>query len=121
MTAPTVTPTLRRRPIRGALYGLVAGLGVALILIDRAIIALGTLTPIVCILVGGVLGLAWAWFGPARDAGPPPSPREPEAEEPTTEAPATEAPTAEAPTAEASEADDHGVFDLDDATGDDGT
>jgi hypothetical protein len=72
MTATTATPTLRRRPIRGAIYGLIAGLGVALMLIDRAVIALGTLPPIVCILVGGVLGLAWAWFGPARDAGPPP-------------------------------------------------
>ncbi len=110
MTATTVTPTLRRRPLRGALYGLVAGLGVALILIDRAIIALGTWTPIVCILVGGVLGLAWAWFGPARDAAPPPAAPEPEPEAPTTQA------------AEADDADDgHDVFDLDDSTGDDGT
>ncbi|MEO1065451.1 MAG: hypothetical protein AAFZ07_28885 [Actinomycetota bacterium] len=72
MTATSATPTLRRRPIRGVIYGLLVGLGVALILIDRAVIALGTLTPIVCVLVGGVLGFAWAWFGPARDPGPPP-------------------------------------------------
>ncbi len=85
MTATTTAPALRRHPIRGTLYGLVAGLGVALILIDRAVIALGTLTPIVIVLIGGVLGLVWAWFGPARDAGPPPEVAEEAAEEDTAE------------------------------------
>ncbi len=90
MTATTTAPTLRRHPIRGTLYGLVAGLGVALILIDRAVIALGTLTPIVIVVIGGVLGLVWAWFGPARDAGPPPEVAEEAAEAEAVEAEAAE-------------------------------
>lgn len=73
MTATAPAATIRRRPIRGAIFGLIAGLGLALVLIDRAVIALGTLAPIVCILIGAVLGLAWAWFGPAREVGRPPA------------------------------------------------
>jgi hypothetical protein len=62
-------PTVKRRPIRGFLWGLVAGLGLAFILINFAVIALGTLTPWVVTLAVGILGVLWGLFGPARTIG----------------------------------------------------
>lgn len=70
--APTPAPTLKRHPIRGLLWGLVAGFGLALILVNVAVIALGTLTPWVVTLAVGVLGVLWGLFGPARTKGTPP-------------------------------------------------
>lgn len=63
----------RRHPVRGALWGAVAGIGAALFLIGRAVIAFGTLAPIVVIVVFAVLGVLWGSFGPARSPkGEPP-------------------------------------------------
>ena len=68
-------PTATRHPIRGGLYGLVMGLGLALILIGRSVIALGTLTPIIVVLLGVVAGVVWGSFGPAKGpTGPVPAP-----------------------------------------------
>lgn len=64
----------QRHPIRGAIWGAVAGLGAALFLIGRAVIAFGTLAPIVVIVVFAVLGVLWGSFGPARSPkGEPPA------------------------------------------------
>ena len=60
-----------RHPIRGALYGFLIGLGAALFLIGRAVIALGTITPIVVIVIGVVLGILWGSFAPAKGAKEP--------------------------------------------------
>lgn len=73
MTTSTPTPTVKRAPIRGLLWGLIGGLGVALILVELAVIALGTLTPIVVIVVVGILGALWGSFGPARGPEAPPA------------------------------------------------
>ena len=83
------------RPIRGLLAGLSLGIGVALLLIVFAVIALGTLTPYIIIVVGVVIGLLLGMYneqlpwrggprtrtssgvapgsGPAPGAGPPPA------------------------------------------------
>jgi uncharacterized membrane protein SpoIIM required for sporulation len=80
------------RPIRGFFAGLFIGIGVALLLIIFAVIALGTLTPYVIIVVGAVIGVLLGMFadrlpgrgggsrstvasgaGPAPGAGAPPA------------------------------------------------
>jgi hypothetical protein len=76
--SPMPEATVKRHPIRGFLWGLIAGLGLAFILINFAVIALGTLTPWAITLGVGLLGLLWGLFGPARSIGiapvtPPPS------------------------------------------------
>lgn len=65
------TPTISRHPIRGALFGLLIGLGAALILIGEQVIALGTVTSIFVVVAGIALGLLWSVFGPAK--GPKPT------------------------------------------------
>jgi hypothetical protein len=72
-TSPTAPTTLKRHPIRGALWGLALGLGAALLLIGRKVIAFGTLPPLIVIVLGIAAGVLWAMFGPARPPqGPPP-------------------------------------------------
>jgi uncharacterized membrane protein SpoIIM required for sporulation len=80
------------RPIRGFFAGLMLGLGVAILLIVFAVIALGTLTPYIIVVVGVVLGTLLGMFnerlpwrggssssgissgsGPAPGAGAPPA------------------------------------------------
>jgi hypothetical protein len=78
MTTTTAGPIVKRRPIRGFVWGLIAGLGLALILINFAVIALGTMAPWAVTLAVAVLGVLWGLFGPARTIGvapvtPPPS------------------------------------------------
>jgi hypothetical protein len=68
----TMEPSLKRHPIRGFVWGLVLGLGVALILVNFAVIALGTLTPWVITLAFAVLGVLWGLFAPAKTKGTPP-------------------------------------------------
>lgn len=57
---------VKRYPIRGFFAGLCAGLGAAFALIVTSTIALGTLTPLICIVLGIVAGVLWAMFGPVR-------------------------------------------------------
>ena len=66
---------LKRHPIRGALFGLLLGIGTAALLIMYAVIALGTLTPIVVIVLGVVVGVLWGMFGPAKGSREPPPSR----------------------------------------------
>lgn len=49
-------------PIRGLFGGLFLGIGVALLLVVFAVIALGTLTPYIIIVVGVVLGIVAGMF-----------------------------------------------------------
>lgn len=60
----TATQELKRHPIRGVLWGLLFGLGIAMVLIDRAVIAFGTLPPILIVLLFGVLGGVFGAFAP---------------------------------------------------------
>lgn len=73
MTAPS---TIERKPISGALAGLALGLGLALLLVGRKVIAFGTLPVIILPVAFLVLGVAWGLFGPPRGrraAAPPPA------------------------------------------------
>ena len=72
MTASTV-PTVERHPIRGALYGLLLGLGIAIYLVIFSVIAFQWTIPIVVAVLGLVAGVAWAMFAPAKGAPPPPA------------------------------------------------
>jgi len=60
------TGGLRRHPVRGLLWGALAGLGLALMLIDRSVIALGRIAPFLLIAGGAVVGLIWAYLAPPR-------------------------------------------------------
>lgn len=64
-------PSVRRHPVRGALWGLVGGLGAVMLLTSRAVIALGTLSPLVVIAVFIVLGAVWGSLAPPRRRGAP--------------------------------------------------
>lgn len=69
--------TTKRRPIRGFIYGIFFGLGLALIAIGQGLAALGTWPPFIILVLGTAAGTLWSIFGPAkgakpvRDAGPP--------------------------------------------------
>lgn len=62
----TAEPKIKRHPIRGAIFGLLLGIGSAALLIMYAVIALGTLTPFVVIGLGVVVGVLWGLYGPAK-------------------------------------------------------
>ena len=80
-------------PIRGLFGGLFLGIGVAMLLVVFAVIALGTLTPYIIIVIGVVIGLLIGsfvdrapWRGgspatasatPASGSGPAPGAGEP--------------------------------------------
>lgn len=76
------TTTIERKPIAGALSGFALGLGLALLLVGRKVIAFGTLPVVVLPIAFLVLGIAWGLFGPPKrakqvSAAPSPSPTEP--------------------------------------------
>ena len=56
----------KRHPVRGVLAGLLTGIGAALLLVVFSVIALGTLTPYLCIVAGALAGVVWSVFGPTR-------------------------------------------------------
>ena len=58
----------RRHPIRGAVSGLLLGLGAALLSIIYGINVLGGLTPWAAVVAGVVVGLLVALFVPSRRA-----------------------------------------------------
>jgi hypothetical protein len=62
----TASTTTKRHPIRGLLYGIVFGLGLALIAIGQKWAALGTWPPFLLLLVGIVVGTLWSTLGPAK-------------------------------------------------------
>lgn len=71
MTADTVKKT---HPIRGFFWGLVFGIGLALVLVITTVISLSLVNLIIVVVAGLVLGVAWGLFGPAKaPKGEPPS------------------------------------------------
>lgn len=87
MTTQT-EPSVKRHPIRGALWGLLMGIGIALILFNFSIIALGQIVPwLIVIGVFIVLGILWGMFAPAKKPkGEPSAAEAPEPERPAEEA-----------------------------------
>ena len=54
------------RPVRGALWGFLLGLGLALLAINSKIISLAIVPMLLVVIVGIGLGVAWSMFGPAK-------------------------------------------------------
>ena len=61
-------PTVRYHPIRGAVYGLLFGLGLSLVLMVFKVLALSLPLMIVLGVVFAVLGGVWGRFAPPRGA-----------------------------------------------------
>lgn len=74
----TAQPTLHRHPIRGFIWGIVAGAGVGLLLMVLSIVPLSIPMLAVYTASVAVLGAAWGTFGPPRKAKDP-APTEPPA------------------------------------------
>lgn len=63
----TSNRAVRRRPVLMAVAGALGGLGLAMLLIHYARIALGTNAPLVVIACGAVFGIALAYTLPPRE------------------------------------------------------
>jgi|GEM_PF-1245101 len=72
--AATSTSTVRsRRPIRGAIWGILLGLGLAAIFVGQKIVSLDSAMPWILLVIGIVAGILWGMVGPAKKpAGRPP-------------------------------------------------
>ena len=67
MTTTTTAPTTtKKHPIRGFLYGIPFGLGLAMIAIGQKWAALGTWPPFIIFVIGVLASMAWGMFGPAK-------------------------------------------------------
>ncbi|OFW67641.1 MAG: hypothetical protein A2Z12_01405 [Actinobacteria bacterium RBG_16_68_21] len=73
--------TLKRHPVRGAIWGLLFGTGLGLLLMVMAIVPLSITTLIIYAVVNTSLGAAWGMFAPAKKPKgapvalePPPAP-----------------------------------------------
>ncbi len=58
--------TKQTRPVRGALWGLLLGLGLALLSINSKIISLAIVPIVIVVIIGIALGVLWSMFGPAK-------------------------------------------------------
>jgi hypothetical protein len=74
-TIAATKPTVRYHPIRGAVYGLFFGLGLALLLMVFKVLALSVPLIIVLGLVFLILGGVWGRFAPPRPTKEPPPAR----------------------------------------------
>ena len=74
-TIAATKPTVRYHPIRGAIYGLFFGLGLALLLMVFKVLALSVPLIIVLGLLFLVLGGVWGRFAPPRATKDPPPAR----------------------------------------------
>jgi len=64
-----------RHPIRGLLWGLVFGIGLAFVLVFSTIIVFARVPVTTTIAIGTVAGLMWSVVGPPRTTkSPPPEP-----------------------------------------------
>lgn len=70
-TAAHAQMRIRRRPIRGAFYGLLAGAGIAVELVLFAVLRFSWASIIVVTAVGVVVGILWSLVAPAKKADPP--------------------------------------------------
>ena len=69
LTVQSPSGQLQRHPIRGAMFGLLLGLGVAIYLMIFSIAPLLEYTiPIVAVVVCTALGVLWAYVAPAKKA-----------------------------------------------------
>ena len=95
-TETTAEQVVRKHPVRGAIWGLLLGLGLAIYSILFAIIPWTDWLPLILVVLAGVvIGVAWAYLAPAKKPGPPPAaPPAPAAPEPVAEAPVDETPSA---------------------------
>lgn len=67
MGANMTATSVKKHPIRGLFWGLFMGVGLALILIGRGVIAFGdTVSFIVVVLIGMAISVVWSMFGPAK-------------------------------------------------------
>lgn len=55
-------------PVRGVIWGLLLGLGLALVAIVTRTVVLGWIPVVLLVVVGTAVGLAWGLFGPAKAA-----------------------------------------------------
>lgn len=95
-----VATTKKSHPIRGALYGIILGLGLALIAVGRKMVNLDSIVPVILVVVGIAIGIIWGMVAPAKKPKGP-APVESLRPEPTAE-PASE--TAEESAADAGDA-----------------
>ena len=59
--------TTKKHPIRGAIWGVPMGLGLALILAGQGVIAFGDTTPfVIVVIIGMLISIVWSMFGPAK-------------------------------------------------------
>jgi hypothetical protein len=58
---------MRRHPLRGALGGLLIGIGLSLVVVMLGLAPLGELTVVVIVVAFVAIGLALSWVLPARD------------------------------------------------------
>lgn len=66
--------TVKRYPIRGLLWGILMGIGLAVTAIGMKWAAIGTNAPFVFFAIGLVISLAWSMFGPPKGPkGPEPA------------------------------------------------
>jgi hypothetical protein len=66
----------KRHPIRGFIYGIFFGLGLAFLAIGQGWAALGTLPPVILVIIGIIVGTLWGRFAPAKKPkGEPPPER----------------------------------------------
>ena len=77
MTTTTAPRGISRHPIRGALYGLLLGLGIATYLVIFSVITFGWLVPVIVTMLGVVVGVAWSLFAPPKGTAPPVTPASP--------------------------------------------
>lgn len=62
---------MRRHPVRGALGGLLIGIGLALLVVMLGLAPLGELTVLVIVVALMAIGLVLSWVLPPRAAAPP--------------------------------------------------
>ncbi len=58
---------VKYHPIRGATYGFVLGIGLALLLIAFSVITIQFTMPVIVIILVTALGGAWGRFGPLKE------------------------------------------------------
>ena len=79
-TEPTeAAPRVKRHPVRGLIWGFVLGIGIGIYLVIFAVIAFGTKTPYLVIVLTTIAGGLWGWFAPPKK---PKGEKETEGEEP---------------------------------------
>jgi hypothetical protein len=66
MTETSTAQLVERHPVRGAIWGLILGLGLAIYLIMFKVITIGAVIPIVVIVLSIGAGIAWGKFAPPR-------------------------------------------------------